>query len=409
MSGQSGIKNPFNIIVIVAALGYFVDIYDLVLFSILRRPSLIDIGVDDADLLPVGVWLLNMQMGGLLLGGILWGILGDKKGRVSVLFGSIFLYSVANIANGFVNSVEAYAWLRLLAGIGLAGELGAGITLVSETMSKEHRGYGTMIVATVGICGAVAAALIGDYFHWRTAYFIGGGMGVLLLLLRIGVYESGLYRSLQDKKISKGNFLQLFTNKKRFKKYLSIILIGIPIWYVVGILITFSPEIGKAMGMAEMPNAGKGIMYCYIGLAVGDFTSGFLSQFFKTRIKVILSFILLTAFFMIFYFTIAQNSLTTFYVISTLLGFATGYWAVFITTAAEHFGTNIRATVATTSPNFVRGAVVLLTLLFEFGRGFIGIINSAIAVGGITIIIALVSLRFLEETFSKDLDYTEEN
>ena len=409
MTGNAGIKNPFNIIVIVAALGYFVDIYDLVLFSILRRPSLMDMGVADSELLSVGVWLLNMQMGGLLLGGILWGILGDKKGRVSVLFGSIFLYSIANIANGFVESVEMYAVLRLLAGIGLAGELGAGITLVSETMSKEHRGYGTMVVATVGICGAVAAALVGDYFHWRTAYFVGGGMGVLLLLLRIGVYESGLYKSLQEKNISKGNFLKLFTNKKRFKKYLSIILIGVPIWYVVGILITFSPELGKAMGMTEMPNAGKAIMYCYIGLAVGDFTSGFLSQIFKTRIKILLSFILLTAAFIVLYFLIAKNSLTVFYVVSALMGFATGYWAVFITTAAEHFGTNIRATVTTTSPNFVRGAVVLLTIMFEYGRSFLGIINSAIAVGLLTIILALISLRYMEETFGKDLDYVEEN
>jgi MFS transporter, putative metabolite:H+ symporter len=403
-----GIKNPFNIIVIVAALGYFVDIYDLVLFSILRRPSLIDLGISDADLLPVGVRLLNMQMGGLLIGGILWGMLGDKKGRVSVLFGSIFMYSIANIANGFVQTVETYAWLRLFAGIGLAGELGAGITLVSETMSKEKRGYGTMIVATVGICGAVAAALVGDYFHWRTAYFIGGGMGILLLLLRIGVYESGLYKSLQDKKISKGNFFQLFTNKKRFKKYISIILVGVPIWFVVGILITFSPEIGKAMGMEEMPNAGKAIMYCYIGLAIGDFASGFLSQIFKTRIKILIVFILLTAIMMILYFTVAANSLSSFYVISALLGFATGYWAVFITTAAEHFGTNIRATVTTTSPNFVRGAVVILTILFEAGRSYIGIINSAIIVGAITIIIALYSMYYLEETFGKNLDYTED-
>ena len=409
MSSGTGIKNPFNIIVIVAALGYFVDIYDLVLFSILRRPSLIDLGVADEQLLPMGVWLLNMQMGGLLLGGILWGILGDKKGRVSVLFGSIFLYSAANVLNGFVTSVEAYAWLRLFAGIGLAGELGAGITLVSETMSKEKRGYGTMIVATVGICGAVAAALVGDYFHWRTAYFVGGGMGILLLLLRIGVYESGMYSALQDKNISKGNFFKLFSNKKRFKKYISIILIGVPIWFVVGILITFSPEIGKAMGMAEMPGAGKAIMYCYIGLAIGDFTSGFLSQVLKTRKKIILYFILLTAFFIVIYFVFGKSSLTAFYIISALLGFATGYWAIFITTAAEHFGTNIRATVTTTSPNFVRGAVVPLTLLFEAGRSLVGIINSAIIVGALTIIIALISLRYLEETFGKNLDYIEED
>lgn len=401
-------KRSAKLIILVAALGYFVDIYDLVLFSIVRVPSLKGIGIADADLLDKGVLLLNMQMFGMLVGGILWGILGDKRGRLSVLFGSIFLYSIANIANGFVSGIYSYAALRLIAGIGLAGELGAGITLVSETMPKESRGYGTTIVATIGIMGAVAAALIGDVFPWRTSYFIGGGLGLMLLLLRIGVYESGMYESVkQNKAIERGNFFRLFATKARALRYLSVIFIGVPIWYAVGILITFSPEIGKAMGMSEVPNTRWAIMYTYIGLSIGDFSSGALSQWMKNRRRVVLLFLMLTALFVVAYFVLAKVSITTFYAVCVGLGFATGYWAVFVTIASEQFGTNIRATATTTAPNFVRGAVVLLTSLFQAGKALFGVQGSAVAVGVLTLAIAFLALSRLEETYGKDLDFTE--
>ncbi len=398
--------SPFNMIVLVAALGYFVDIYDLVLFSIVRRESLLSLGLAESELLTAGVRLLNWQMGGMLLGGILWGVLGDKKGRISVLFGSIFLYSAANIANGFVQSVDMYAFLRFVAGVGLAGELGVGITLVSETMTKENRGYGTMIVATVGICGAIVAALVGDSFDWRIAYYVGGGMGLLLLLLRIGVYESGMFRNIEQH-VKRGNLGSLFRSRKKVIKYLSVILIGVPIWYVVAILITFSPEMGKAMGMEQLPSAGKAVMYCYIGLALGDFASGFLSQIMKTRKKVVFGFLGITVLGIVSYFMWGAGSLTQFYIISLLLGFGTGYWAVFVTMASELFGTNIRATVTTTAPNFVRGSVVPITLAFGALKGTMGILASAAIVGALTIVIAVVSLYMLEETFGKDLDYIE--
>lgn len=401
-------KRSAKLIILVAALGYFVDIYDLVLFSIVRVPSLKGIGIADADLLDKGVLLLNMQMFGMLVGGILWGILGDKRGRLSVLFGSIFLYSIANIANGFVSGIYSYAALRLIAGIGLAGELGAGITLVSETMPKESRGYGTTIVATIGIMGAVAAALIGDVFPWRTSYFIGGGLGLMLLLLRIGVYESGMYESVkQNTAIERGNFFRLFATKARALRYLSVIFIGVPIWYAVGILITFSPEIGKAMGMSEVPNTRWAIMYTYIGLSIGDFSSGALSQWMKNRRRVVLLFLMLTALFVVAYFVLAKVSITTFYAVCVGLGFATGYWAVFVTIASEQFGTNIRATATTTAPNFVRGAVVLLTSLFQAGKALFGVQGSAVAVGVLTLAIAFLALSRLEETYGKDLDFTE--
>ncbi|MCJ8166163.1 MFS transporter [Pontibacter sp. E15-1] len=399
----------FNASVIVAALGYFVDIYDLVLFSIVRIPSLRDLGItSQAALLEDGVMLLNMQMLGMLVGGVAWGILGDKRGRLSVLFGSIFLYSVANILNGFVTTIPMYAFLRFVAGLGLAGELGAGITLVSEVLPKEKRGYGTMIVATIGISGAILAGFVGESFGWRTAYFIGGGLGFLLLFLRIGVYESGMFEHVKSTAhVTRGNFLSLFSNGKRFRKYLKCILVGVPIWYVVGILITFSPEFGVELGMEETVSAAKAVSFCYLGLVVGDFLSGFLSQRFKSRRMIVLVFLLLTGAFVAFYLLSRNLSLDSFYILCVALGLASGYWAVFVTIAAEQFGTNIRATVTTTVPNFVRGAVVPLTLTFEALKDSWGIVPTAMALGALCLSIAVASILTLEETYSKDLNFLE--
>lgn len=394
--------------IIVAALGYFVDIYDLLLFSIVRQKSLLGVGVAPADVLSKGVLLINMQMTGMLIGGVLWGILGDKRGRLSVLFGSIALYSVANIANGLVHSVETYAVWRFIAGVGLAGELGAGITLVSEIMPKESRGYGTTIVATIGILGAVVAAQVGKWFDWRVAYFVGGGLGLSLLLLRLGVLESGMFESVKNSTVKRGDFLGLFRSADRVRRYLAIILVGVPIWYAVGILVTFSPELGAAMGMTIKPEAAAAVKYTYIGLAVGDLASGMFSQVLRSRKRVLVAFILLTAACVAAYFTIAAQSITTFYVVCGVLGFATGYWAVFVTVASEQFGTNVRATVTTTAPNFVRGAVVPLTLAFQGLKGTLGLRGSAIAVGAVSIIIALIAAATLRETYGKDLDYVEE-
>jgi predicted MFS family arabinose efflux permease len=405
----AGVGRHVKLAILVAALGYFVDIYDLVLFSIVRVKSLKGIGITDpAALLDKGVLLINMQMGGMLLGGILWGILGDKRGRLSVLFGSILLYSTANILNGLVTGIEQYAALRLLAGIGLAGELGAGITLVSESMPKEARGYGTTVVASIGICGAVAAALVGDKFDWRVAYFVGGGLGLSLLLLRLGVYESGMFEAVKKSTADRGNFFKLFATGERARRYLSVVLIGVPIWYVIGILVTFSPEIGKAMGMAQPPDAGRAIMFAYMGLAAGDLASGALSQVLKSRRTAVLSFMLFSTAGIALYFLFAGGSLTAFYAICVIMGLGIGYWAVFVTVASEQFGTNIRATATTTAPNFVRGAVVLLTLGFNAMKARVGVVESAMIVGAFTMIMAFAALRGLTETYGKDLDYLEE-
>lgn len=400
-------KKNVRLIVMVASLGYFVDIYDLILFSVIRIKSLKGLGVPDSDLLDVGAMLINSQMLGMLIGGILWGILGDKKGRISVLFGSILLYSIANLANGFVTSVPAYAVIRFIAGIGLAGELGAGITLVTETMSKENRGYGTMIVAGVGLMGAVAAAIIGENYAWETSYIIGGVMGLMLLAMRVSLVESGMFKNLKSDGVSRGNIFMLFTDAKRFKKYLSCILIGIPLWFVVGVLVTFSPEFGKELNAVDPLSAGTGIMYCYIGIALGDVVAGFLSQMWRSRKKVMLIFLLLTAVSIVVFLNAEGMNSQQFIWLTLFLGFSSGYWATFVTIASEQFGTNLRATVTTTVPNFVRGSLVLATLSFTTLKGSMGIINSAMLVGFVSIIIALIALSQLKETFGKDLDYLE--
>lgn len=392
----------------VAALGYLVDMYDLFLFSIVRVPSLKSLGVADDQLMGNGIILLDMQMAGLLIGGIFWGILGDKKGRLSVLFGSILIYSLANIANGFVSSLEQYAALRFVAGIGLAGELGAGITLVTEILPKEIRGYGTTLVATMGVMGAILAYFVADLFDWRISYFIGGGLGLLLLILRMKVFESGLFVKVKQQHVQRGNILMLFNNRARFAKYFQCILIGLPIWVSTGILITFSPEFGKAMGLSEPVIAGKAVMLTFTGQIVGDLLSGFLSQYFKSRKKVILGFILMLSFFMGVYLLFPLRNTAMFYAVCICLGFADGYWTLFITIAAELFGTNLRATVATTIPNFVRGAIIPLTALFLQLKAYFGIIYGALAVGLFTLVLALVALKYLDETFGKDLNYVEE-
>lgn len=398
-----------NAAVLVASLGYFVDIYDLLLFSIVRVPSLQSMGLSGQEITDSGIFLLNVQMIGLLVGGIFWGILGDKRGRLSVLFGSIFMYSTANIANGFVDTVEAYAFWRFIAGFGLAGELGAGITLVAEIMPKEKRGYATTIVAAVGVSGAVAAYFVAQYFDWRTSFFIGGGLGLSLLLLRFGVAESGMFGKANTHHASRGDFFSLFTNYTRFIKYLRCIVIGVPLWFVVGILITLSPEFGKVLNVQGDVSAGAAVACCYAGLVLGDIASGLLSQILKSRIKVIYTYLFLSIISISAYFLLHDISLFAFYSICLFLGFSVGYWVIFMTIATEQFGTNIRATVTTTVPNFVRGAVVPLSLLFQYLKGVFNgsLIQAGIVVGVLSLVLAFWALHQMEETFTKDLDYLE--
>ncbi len=397
----------FSIPVIVAALGYFVDIYDLLLFNIVRIPSLRSLGLSVTDIDKKGELIIGIQMVGLLIGGIIWGIAGDKKGRLSVLFGSIILYSVANIANGFVHTVPQYAVARFIAGIGLAGELGAGITLVSELLKKEQRGIGTSMVAGIGLTGAIAAFFISQKFDWRICYFIGGGLGIALLFLRVSIFESGIYKSL-EKSVSKGNFLMFFNNAHRFKKYAFSILLGLPTWYVIGILIGFSNKFAKQFGMTDEINPGKATMYAYIAISVGDVLAGLISQLLKSRKKTLYIFYAITTIMIALYFMQSANSnAANMYWIAAGLGFATGFWAIFVTMGAEQFGTNLRATAATTIPNMVRGALPLMLLLFNGLQSSFSYVVSAMLTGTIVMIISVTAAIFTEETFHKELNYVE--
>lgn len=405
-----------NAAVIVASLGYFVDIYDLLLFGIIRIKSLTSLGLTGGEVDRIGMYLINIQMVGMLIGGIIWGVLGDKRGRLSVLFGSILLYSVANIANGMIGGDNAIAWYmfwRFVAGLGLAGELGAGITLVSEVLPKEKRGLGTMIVASVGISGAVVAYFVSEYFgdNWRICYYIGGALGLALLILRVSVVESGMFNNIkQSENVSRGNYFKFFTSKERFFRYLKCIMIGLPTWFVVGILMTFSNRFAEEMGVQGAIDPGKAIMICYAALTFGDLASGFISQLMRSRKKVLYIFYTFTLISVILYFNAYGVSVAAFYTICGLMGFSVGFWAIFVTVAAEQFGTNLRATAATTVPNYARGLLPVISIVFTSLQSALGFsyLHSGLITGLICIALAFVFAFSMKETFGKDLDYVEE-
>ena len=397
--------------VFVAALGYFVDVYDLLLFTIVRQTSVMSIGSTAETIIVDSAHIINWQMSGLLIGGILWGVLGDKKGRLKVLFGSILLYSVANILTSFVQNVDQYAYCRFIGGIGLAGELGAGITLVSEMLPKDKRGIGTSMVAGIGLFGAVFAYFTFKYTNdWRLCYQIGGVLGFFLLILRVKVAESFMFESVKLSKLAKGNFFMFFQNKKRFVKYITAILIGLPTWFVIGVLINYSNKFASSLYGINLIDSGRSIMLAYIGIASGDLLIGYVSQYFKSRKKALMLFYILSIIGMILFFSPFNNNDSRMYLICAFLGFSTGYWAIFNQMAAEQFGTNLRATAATTIPNMVRGALPLINFLFlDILQKKLGwdIVQSGMLTGAIVMVITLVAYFFTEETYHKDLDYME--
>lgn len=396
-------------LVLIAALGYFVDVYDLILFIIVRQPSLSALGYSGEELTREGIRLLNLQMIGMLIGGIVWGILGDKKGRLSVLFGTILLYSIANILNGMIQHIEQYYVLRFIAGFGLAGELGAGVTLIAEVMSKEKRGLGTTIVAGIGIAGAVAGFLVADRFDWRTAYYVGGGMGLFLLLLRVSVAESGMFAKLKEDKVRRGGFLQFLSVRKNLIAYVRCIFVGVPIWFTIGILVTMATEFAAALNIQGPVKGSTAVMYHYIGASIGAFVTGLLSQYLKSRRKALLISIIALSLSLGVLFCCEGVSSDLFYLMLLITGIPNGYWSVFMATASEQFGTNIRATVTTTAPNFVRGMIVIISMLFVYlsedqGMGFV---PAAIAIGAVVMLSALLATLRTEDTFGKNLDFIE--
>jgi MFS family permease len=418
MSDSPAVERPIDrktvLVIAVAALGYFVDLFDLVLFSILRVPSLKALGVTDpAEITRVGKNLLDIQLIGMLLGGIAFGMLGDRLGRLRTLFGSILLYSVANILNAFVTDIWQYEVLRFIAGFGLAGELGAGITLVSEMLPTSKRGIGTTIVATIGLSGAVAAGLVASDIvftplAWNHCYLLGGCLGLALLVLRIGVVESGLFEQARAKEgIQRGNPLQLLWPPRRFVRFALVVLSAMPIWFVGGVMFVFAPEIGKAMGIAEEINPGKVIFWAYLGVVVGDVASGLTSQVIRSRTRTIMGFLALLAASIALFFAVAPKGAQEFYWMMCLVGAATGYWAIFVTTASEQFGTNLRATAATSAPNFVRAMAVPITSIWFAMKPALGAVQATWVLGICCVAIGLIAALALDETFHRDLDYLE--
>jgi hypothetical protein len=275
-------------------------------------------------------------------------------------------------------------------------------------VNKEQRGIATSLVAGIGLSGAVVAYFISQYFDWRICYFIGGGLGLSLLFLRIRVYESGLYKKTQESTAVKGNFFMFFNNAHRFKTYMKAILIGLPTWYVIGILISFSNVFAKQMGVEEVVQPGKAIMYAYVAISIGDMLIGFVSQYFKSRKKAMWLFYAITVFAMLLFFALPIQHASGMYAVCALLGFGTGFWAIFVTMAAEQFGTNLRATATTTIPNMVRGSLPLMLLLFTFLQDYTPYINAAIITGIIVMTLSAIALFFMKETFARDLDFIEE-
>jgi MFS transporter, putative metabolite:H+ symporter len=398
-----------NPAVIVGALGYFVDIYDLILFAVVRSSSLKGLGVSGDALVTQGTWLINVQMAGMLIGGVVWGLLGDRVGRIKVLFGSIILSSLANIGNGLVHDLNSYALCRFLAGLGLAGELGGCVTLVAEVLPQALRGYGTVMISAIGILGAVAAGYIGAHYDWRIAYYTGGGLGIGLLFLRMCVHESGMFKTMSHRtRPAFASQLLLLLAPSRIGRYLCCILIGLPCWYFIGLVILFSPEFGRALGATGPVAAPVSVAVGYAGLSLGSLLIGGLSQYLRSRKKVLLLFILATLVLTNVFFFLRQPSPDLVYFVLFLTGIAVGYWAIFVTVAAEHFGTNMRATVATTVPNFSRGAVIPITTLFAYIKPHYGAVPSGLLVGWLVLVIAIAGWFGLRETFHDDLDYLEE-
>lgn len=402
----------FSLPVIVGSLGFFVDIYDLLLYNIVRRASFTELGVAETAMKNTGEDILMLQMLGLVIGGICWGILGDKRGRKSVLFGSILLYSVATIANGFVQTTEQYTLLRFIAGLGLAGELGASITLTSELLPREKRGIAATIIATSGVMGTITAYIVyrvsGE--NWRLCYFIGGGMGLALLFLRVKVLESGMYDAIKKKQVELGNFLMFFTSRERLLRYVKGILIGLPVWYIIGVLISFSDEFARQFKITgfDQPTA---LMLQYVALAFGDMSAGFISNYIKSRRKTLFIFYGITGFFLLLFFALkGGGNAFNMYLLCMGLGFGSGISVLYITMSAESFGTNLRATAAISIPNLVRGLLPLIIILFKWlrsGSMFHDYVTAAWVTGIIIMVVGALSVFSVKETWGVDLSYTE--
>jgi len=406
MSGAQ--KSGVALSVAAAALGYFVDLYDIVIFGVVRVVSLNDLGITGADNTSWGIHLLNLQMTGMLIGGVLWGVLGDIVGRRAALLATIGIYSLANVANGFVTSVEQYAVLRFIAGVGLAGELGMGVTLVAELMPARYRGYGTTVIAFLGLLGALAASYVGVLLPWRLAYFAGGGMGLLVMALRwYGLRESAMFAARRAQAQHQGDVRLLFKSLPTFGKFLAVIAVGVPIWYISALFVNLAPEYGRALKLTAPLSVAEALRWQAIGLAIGSAATGLLSEWLHSRKRVLYGCFAALIGLVGLLLSLDGASVTAYCVVMFAIGLGQGYWTVFITTSAEQFGTNIRATVATSVPNFVRAMIVPITLSLKAIWDATGLVGGTLLIGALVFGVALAALWSLPETWGKNLDYTE--
>ena len=392
--------------VLVVALGYFIDAYDLLIFSAVRKVSLMDLGVAETDTLNIGISLLNFQLIGLMIGGVLWGILADKFGRKTILFSSILIYSISNIANSYISSVDMYYWLRFIAGIGLAGELGVGISLITENIAKERRTVSTTVVSFFGMLGAATGGWLGSVFHWQTCFLIGGFAGFLLLLLRLNVEESHMYLGIKDSKVKKGNILLILKNPKSLITYFFCTLAGSSSFLFIGMFIQSTPEFGKIFNISV--TAGVALVWYYVGASISEVIAGILSKLLKERKAPIYIFYAISLLAIVIFCVHTPSSPRIYYIHCSLLGFGLGWWSMLITLSAELFGVNTRATAATSIPTFARAWNIPFTSVFKNNIPKLGILNSAFAVGVIVIALAIISATTIKETFENEANFIEE-
>jgi MFS family permease len=391
----------------VAALGYFVDLYDMLIFSSERVEALGSIGVAKQKMGEVGLMLQNYQMLGLVIGGFLFGILADKFGRLRVLFASILLYSVANIGNAFVTNVPAFAVARLIAGIGLAGELGVALSWISESLKPQQRTIATTIVSAFGLLGGVVAAIMATHFHWQTSYMIGGIMGLVLLAFRVSLNESKLFEQTRQSSAKKGNLFQLLSNKKQLKKFVLCVLSGAPAFVLLSIYVTLAPEFGAAFGITEQISVAHGIMVFLIVFAMSDVACGLLSKIMRKRKTPLLIFACLQILSIGYYLLVPPQTVEAFYFRCMLLGFSAGYWGILITNSLEQFGTNIRATVATSTPSLIRGMTIPASIFFTVVSKQTSLVTAGAIVGFSLVAISIVSILLLDDKFENDLNFME--
>ena len=430
--------------VLAAALGYFVDLFDIVIFGVVRVASLADLGLEGAQITEWGIRLINLQMLGMLIGGFAWGLIGDRYGRRFALLATIFVFSIANIANAFVDNTLQYAVLRLLAGFGLAGELGAGIALVTELLPEKRRGYGTTIVSFLGLVGALTAAFVGSQFDWRTAYLVGGVMGLVVMALRfVGMAESALFEKQRDSGTSTARHAVLMliaapliaalsallwgppwlawllgalaavaalaTSRRDFvMRFYAVAAVGVPIWYCSALFVNLGPEYGRVLaleGFDPRTFVATVLAWQATGLALGSALTGVASEWLRSRQAVLWA--CLGALLVLVALLMQTRSVASYAYVMFAIGLFQGYWTAFITMSAEQFGTGVRATVASSIPNIVRAMTVPVTLSVSGLATGTSWVTATYAVGAIVFALALVALATLRETWGKDLDYVE--